>query len=138
MEFNINIGDFHDSRNTGLVKEYATERDNKETTHPNSMLMKPAAKISPAASDIQAMSEKLHNLSLGQYVQHSLNIYFSMLEGYEPCNLYELVLAEVEKPLLEVVMRQTNGNISKAAEILGINRGTLRKKLARYGLTPSS
>jgi Fis family transcriptional regulator len=48
--------------------------------------------------------------------------------------LYELVLGEVEPPLLRTVMEYTRGNQSRAAEILGINRGTLRKKLKTYGL----
>ena len=49
-------------------------------------------------------------------------------------DLYQLVIGEVEKPLFKAVLRYTNGNQSEAAEILGINRGTLRKKLKQYGL----
>jgi Fis family transcriptional regulator len=48
--------------------------------------------------------------------------------------LYDLVLAEIEQPLLEVVMSETRGNITKAAAFLGLNRATLRKKLQKYGL----
>ncbi len=67
-------------------------------------------------------------------VKHSLDIYFDALDGHEPTELYELVLSEVERPLLEVVMEKSRGNITRAAEMLGINRGTLRKKLKKYDL----
>lgn len=53
----------------------------------------------------------------------------------QPCSdLYDMVLAQVEEPLLNEVMRHTRGNQSRAADMLGLNRGTLRKKLRRYGL----
>jgi Fis family transcriptional regulator len=64
-----------------------------------------------------------------------MEFYFSELNGQEPARLYELVLSQVEQPLLEVVMHQTQGNISRAAQFLGMNRATLRKKLNKYGLT---
>jgi Fis family transcriptional regulator len=67
-------------------------------------------------------------------VEESLHIYFHNLGGQAPSNLYALVLSEVEAPLREVVMQFTGDNQSKAAAILGLNRGTLRKKLRRYGL----
>ncbi len=65
-------------------------------------------------------------------VQQSLQHYFAQLDGEEPTNVYGMVLAEMEVPLLRVVMHFTNGNQSKAAKFLGISRGTLRKKLAIY------
>lgn len=70
--------------------------------------------------------------SFAASVQSSLQNYFSHLDGAEPANVYDMVLAEMEIPLLRVVMSYTNGNQSKAAKILGISRGTLRKKLAIY------
>ncbi len=73
-------------------------------------------------------------LSLQESVNQSLQQYITTLDGQTPANLYSLVLAEVEKPLLEMVLKLTNGNQSKAAIILGISRGTLRKKMAIYGL----
>ena len=73
-------------------------------------------------------------LSLQESVNQSLQQYITTLDGQTPANLYNLVLAEVEKPLLEMVLKLTNGNQSKAAIILGISRGTLRKKMAIYGL----
>lgn len=56
------------------------------------------------------------------------------LNGHEPDDLFQTVIQEVEEPLIEVVMDHVKGNQSKAARMLGINRGTLRKKLVQYGL----
>ncbi len=56
------------------------------------------------------------------------------LNGQEPAQLYDLVINQVEKPLLEIVMRETNGNISRAAQMLGLNRATLRTRLNKHGL----
>ena len=72
--------------------------------------------------------------TLAESVRTSLKKYFSQLEGQTPANLYNHVLAEVEKPLLELVLKLTNSNQSKAAIILGLSRGTLRKKMAAYEL----
>ncbi len=71
---------------------------------------------------------------LRECVRDSLESYLAQLDGHAVVNLYELVMAEVEVPLLETVLRHTRGNQSKAAVILGINRGTLRKKLRHYGV----
>lgn len=71
---------------------------------------------------------------LRDHVYETLRIYFHNLGGQAPNNLYDLVQREVEPPLLEIVMQSTRGNQTKAAAILGINRGTLRKKLRQYGL----
>ena len=67
-------------------------------------------------------------------VSAALDGYFKNLEGQAPGNLYQLVIAEVERPLLDAVLTHTHGNQSKAARLLGINRSTLRKKLTQYGL----
>jgi len=64
----------------------------------------------------------------------ALEGYFQKLNGHRPGDLYQLVLSQVEQPLFEAVLDYTNGNQSEAAEILGINRGTLRKKLRTYNL----
>ncbi len=71
---------------------------------------------------------------LRDHVAEALRIYFHNLGGQAPNNLYDLVLREVEPPLLDIVMKFARGNQTKAAIILGINRGTLRKKLRQYGL----
>ncbi|HAL2110315.1 TPA: DNA-binding transcriptional regulator Fis [Escherichia coli] len=67
-------------------------------------------------------------------VKQALKNYFAQLNGQDVNDLYELVLAEVEQPLLDMVMQYTRGNQTRAALMMGINRGTLRKKLKKYGM----
>jgi Fis family transcriptional regulator len=67
-------------------------------------------------------------------VKQALKNYFAQLNGQDVSDLYELVLAEVEQPLLDMVMQYTRGNQTRAALMMGINRGTLRKKLKKYGM----
>lgn len=74
------------------------------------------------------------NQPLHDSVRQSLENYMSHLKGDLPSNLYELILAEVEAPLMSAVMEYTKGNQSRAAIVLGLSRGTLRKKLKMYGL----
>ena len=57
------------------------------------------------------------------------------MNGHRPAHLYNMVLREVEEPLLKAVLDYTDGNQLRAADILGINRGTLRKKLKQFGLS---
>ena len=71
---------------------------------------------------------------LRQHTEEALQAYFKTLNGDRPGELYDLVLGEVEEPLFRAVMDYTQGNQSQAAGILGINRGTLRKKLKTYSL----
>ncbi len=74
------------------------------------------------------------NQPLHDSVRQSLENYLQQLKGQMPSNLYDLILAEVEVPLLECVMEYTKNNQSRAAIILGLSRGTLRKKLKQYGM----
>ncbi|MDZ7805404.1 DNA-binding transcriptional regulator Fis [Thiohalophilus sp.] len=67
-------------------------------------------------------------------VADAMDNYFRQLEGHPTNDLYKMVLAELEEPLFRAVLQHTGGNQSKASEMLGINRGTLRKKLKQYGL----
>jgi Fis family transcriptional regulator len=67
-------------------------------------------------------------------IRDNLEIYFQDLEGTEPRALYDMVLKAVERPLLDVVMQKAEGNQSRAAEWLGINRNTLRRKLLEHKL----
>jgi Fis family transcriptional regulator len=67
-------------------------------------------------------------------VKKTLNRYFRDLDGQRPRAIYDMVLRCVEKPLLEVVMKQADGNQTLAADMLGINRNTLRRKLNDYDL----
>jgi len=74
------------------------------------------------------------NQPLHDSVRQAVESYFSQLKGEAPVNLYELVMAEIEAPLMEAVMEYTRNNQSRAAILLGLSRGTLRKKLKIYGL----
>jgi Fis family transcriptional regulator len=71
---------------------------------------------------------------LKESAQTAINQFLETLEGQSVCDLYDMVLAQVEEPLLIAVMDYVQHNQSKAAAILGLNRGTLRKKLRQYGL----
>ncbi len=81
----------------------------------------------------QAVSSE-ESQTLRDNVDKALKSYFSHLDGQPITDLYQLVLAEVEAPLLESVMSYTKDNQTKASTILGLNRGTLRKKLKQYGM----
>lgn len=87
-----------------------------------------------SANDPELSASLVPATPLRDHVYETLRIYFHNLGGQAPNNLYDLVQREVEPPLLEIVMQSTRGNQTKAAAILGINRGTLRKKLRQYGL----
>jgi Fis family transcriptional regulator, factor for inversion stimulation protein len=67
-------------------------------------------------------------------IRDSLEQYFKDLRGTEPHSVHDMIVGAVEKPMLEVVMRHAEGNQSKAAEWLGINRNTLRRKLLDHKL----
>ena len=71
---------------------------------------------------------------LADCVVAAIQQYFDDLNGEQPKNLHSFFINEVEKPFLQVVLDQVNGNQSRAAEMLGINRNTLRKKIQTYGL----
>ena len=71
---------------------------------------------------------------LSDCVERAVECYFDDLDGEMASDLYELVLTQMEAPLLKVVIQRVDGNQSRAAEALGLNRGTLRKKLKQYGL----
>lgn len=72
--------------------------------------------------------------SLRHCAEYALQHFFECLDGQMTTDLYELVISEVELPLLETTMAYTRNNQSKAAQILGLNRGTLRKKLKQHNL----
>jgi len=78
-------------------------------------------------------SERRKN-PIGACVGSALELYFRDLGGHRPKDVYQMVISEVEYPMLVAVMKYARGNQCKASEILGINRSTLRKKLAKYGL----
>lgn len=81
-----------------------------------------------------ATSAHSRELPLRSHTERALHDYFTNLNGHRPAHLYDMVLREVEEPLFRAVLDYAAGNQSRAAGILGINRGTLRKKLRELGL----
>ncbi len=71
---------------------------------------------------------------LAENVQRAMETYFEDLDGHQVNDLHALFLEEVEKPFFDVVMKHTHGNITHAAQLLGLNRVTLRNRLKKYGL----
>lgn len=67
-------------------------------------------------------------------VRNALSNYFKDLDGEKPCAIYDMVVGCVEKPLLQVILDHAQGNQTRAAEILGLNRNTLRKKMKLHGI----
>lgn len=80
------------------------------------------------------LTSKHSKKPLCKHTEDALDLYFTTLNGDRPGDLYDLVIGEVERPLFKAVLDYTEGNQSQAAGILGINRGTLRKKLRTYSL----
>jgi len=72
--------------------------------------------------------------TLADHVRQSVEEYFTHLNGHDSSGLYQLVLSEIEKPLLETALKHSDFNQSKAAKVLGLSRSTLRKKLDQYGI----
>ncbi len=72
--------------------------------------------------------------NIDECVRSSLESYFRDLHGVEPDGMYDMLVRVVEKPLLDVVMERAEGNQSRAAQWLGLNRNTLRKKLLEHKL----
>jgi Fis family transcriptional regulator len=71
---------------------------------------------------------------MARIVRRAIEGYFRDLDGEKPCAVYEMVINCVEKPLLESVLHRVRGNQTHAAQMLGINRNTLRKKMKMHGI----
>ena len=84
------------------------------------------------------MGQLKNSISLSDQVSASLENYFKNLQGQTTCDLYETVIQQVEKPLIEAVLKHNDYNQSQTAIMLGINRNTLRKKMLKYQLTESN
>ena len=82
------------------------------------------------------MSESMINENdMARHVRKTLKEYFKDLDGEEPCcGMYDMVIDCVEKPLIEMVLEHVGGNQTRASEMLGINRNTLRKKMLQHGI----
>lgn len=100
------------------------------------MTMMETARVHPfPAMDTAAQHTNTHKTqTIRECVECAVKHYFNTLEDHDVSHLYDMVLAEMEAPLLKVVLEHTNGNQSHAADILGLNRGTLRKKMKTYHL----
>lgn len=72
---------------------------------------------------------------LSAYVKQAVDLYFAQMKDHDVVNLYEIVMNEIEKPLLESALRHSGYNQTKAAKALGLSRSTLRKKLEQHGLS---
>jgi Fis family transcriptional regulator len=83
---------------------------------------------------LQTISSTGNSVTLRDSVEVALKNYFAQLDGAPVTEVYQLVLSEVEAPLLEQVMKYTRNNQTRASTMLGLNRGTLRKKLKQYDL----
>jgi len=94
----------------------------------------PARPVAPRPVSARVTAAAIRELPLRVATEEALGNYFATLEGHRPGRLYDLVLREVEEPMFRAVMVYAEGNQTHAATILGINRGTLRKKLKEYGL----
>jgi|SRR5690606_24762940 len=89
----------------------------------------------PASRQEPSLGSQLSDAqSLRGCVEQAMENYFKHLDGQSVSNVYDMVMAEVEAPLMEVVLKYTRHNQTRAAQVLGLNRGTLRKKLKQYGL----
>ena len=71
---------------------------------------------------------------IGRSVEKSLEDYFRRLDGETPHGVYDMVIATVERSLLATIMHRAGGNQTQAADMLGVNRNTLRSKLSKYGI----
>lgn len=88
----------------------------------------------PGNTPETTFNQVAQNQSLRDSVEQAMENYFQHLDGQPASNVYDMVLSEVEAPLLEVVLKYTRHNQTRASQVLGLNRGTLRKKLKQYGL----
>jgi Fis family transcriptional regulator len=99
------------------------------------MIAKTRAHAPRRSSASRPLNGHAREIPLRNHTEQALSNYFDSLNGHRPGRLYDLVMREVELPLFQAVMDYAAGNQSRAATILGINRGTLRKKLREYGLS---
>lgn len=77
----------------------------------------------------------MNETQLAKCVRKAVEEYFRDLDGEPPRTMYDMVMDCVEKPLLEAVLRHAGGNQTQAAQYLGLNRSTLRKKLKQHDIT---
>ena len=90
--------------------------------------------VTAAKPDKLRVTHQTSQNGLGISVRLALENYFTDLDGHDASNLYDLFIAQVEKPMFEVILQQSRGNMTRASQMLGLNRATLRSRLKKYGL----
>jgi Fis family transcriptional regulator len=93
-----------------------------------------SSEIRPCSAQVHIPSPERADGLLSEHVRSAVERYFEQLEGYQANNLYEMVLHEIERPLIETVLRQCGHNQSRTAQLLGLSRSTLRKKMIQHGI----
>lgn len=139
----------HPANRFAQSSEYATDYSSNDYSHRDDCVHTvndlEASLSNNSNGDFDSNSDSNLNSHLGNqannaheplrvHVERVVRQYFATLGDEMPTDLYELILKEIEQPLLSVVLEQTRGNQTKCAQILGLNRGTLRKKLKIYDL----
>jgi Fis family transcriptional regulator len=81
---------------------------------------------------LESVAKKKNTSQLQQSVEQAIQKYLDDLDGELPCNLFDTIISEIEQPMLKTVLHHCDNNQSRTAACLGINRGTLRKKLKQY------
>jgi len=76
----------------------------------------------------------MNDNEIARCVRKAIDGYFRDLDGEKPCAIHNMVISSVERPLLELVLHRVAGNQTQAAQLLGLNRNTLRKKMKGYGI----
>jgi two-component system nitrogen regulation response regulator GlnG len=104
-----------------------------ENTLVRAAVLAPGRMLTPADLSLSTaepvLPENFADLSFEEVVRRKLKAYFQQTTLLEPCDLHAIIIGQVEKPLIELILEHTGGNQLKAAELLGINRNTLRKKI---------
>ncbi len=97
--------------------------------------------LNPMAANLSEVTmlnphqSKTPPVTLSTHVKEAVELYFAQLNGHDAADLYNLVLHEVERPLLETALKHAGYNQTKAAKALGLSRSTLRKKLDQHGIS---
>ncbi|QRN40681.1 MAG: Fis family transcriptional regulator [Neisseriaceae bacterium] len=80
------------------------------------------------------MTEQKKCITISQCIEDNITIYFDELEGEQPTGVYDMVMSQVEKSLIDLILEKCSGNQTKAAKMLGISRNSLRVKIKKYNL----
>jgi Fis family transcriptional regulator, factor for inversion stimulation protein len=118
--------------NTQAFENNLENSPNQTPSSPQAGSFTKVASFVNADNNINSDNSSDKNKPLRFYVEHALKNYLKNVD--QPADVYNMVLAQIEPPVLESIMEFTRGNQSKAAILLGLSRGTLRKKLKQYDI----